>query len=505
MPVFLVVPILLCAAVLLLSGVAKVRDPVATRDAFTALRLPRWLSASPAPAVLPWAELALGVSLLVSAGSLLLAGVVATTGLFVAYLLVIARALRFDEEVSCNCFGALGDDSVSLRTLLRNGLLVGTALLALLAAAGGVSLPAALLADPAGLLGWSAMAALTGAVAVLVLGRGASRSAGPAAPGVAGHGGRVPSFTLLDAASRQPVHSWALPDEKTLLLLVSRGCGPCERLIAELDELRSRAPGVRFRVVVHDRSADQLDGWGSPAVRDGALLDPAGNVLALHGTGTPTGLLVGRGGVELAPLTVGDVSLRELVASWGEPATRLDAEPAAEAPAHAARAQDAARDQRDPAGPPDAGNEPDADGAGDDYERTPIPTVVVLDADGEPRTLHELAARRAQLLVSVTCHCGSSDRAVTSVAGWQDRLPAVDVSVLSTLRAERLPLGGSTTRVLYDHQGLARRALGLRQSPEAILLGADGLVAGGPVTGADEIELFVGDIAEQLAGLQEVG
>lgn len=471
----MIVPLLVCAAVLVLSGVAKVREPVATRDAFIALRLPRWLADSPAPGVLPWAELALGVLLLVSPGWLLVFAVAATIALFMAYLVVIARALRFDEPVSCSCFGTLGDHTVSLRTLLRNGVLVGTALLALLAAVGGVSLPATLRLDPVGLLGWSGMAALTGAVAVLVLGRAAA----PAEPsGVGGgEGDRVPSFTLLDAASGGPVHSRSLPDETTLLLLVSRGCGPCERFIADLDELRATSPDVRFRVVLNDQSAGQLDGWGPASVRDGALLDPRGNVLAMHGTGTPTGLLVGRGGVLLAPPTVGDGNLRQLVASLGAPPPEPDPDPDP-----AARVADAS-----------------ATDAEDDYVRAPIPTVVVLDADGHPRTLHELAAEKAQLLVSVNCHCGSSDEAVRGVPGWQGRLPALDVSVLSTLPAGELPLVDGT-RVVYDHRGLARKALGLRQSPEAILLGADGLIAGGPVTGAAGIEAFVADVEEQLSG-----
>ena len=76
---FLVTPLVLCAAVLLVSGVAKLREPQATRDAFVALRLPRRLADSPAPALLPWGELALGVLLLVGVGWVLLLATVATS------------------------------------------------------------------------------------------------------------------------------------------------------------------------------------------------------------------------------------------------------------------------------------------------------------------------------------------------------------------------------------------------------------------------------------------
>ena len=44
--------------------------------------------------------------------------------LFVAYLVLVARAVRRPEPVDCGCFGALGDSQVTRVTVWRNAALV---------------------------------------------------------------------------------------------------------------------------------------------------------------------------------------------------------------------------------------------------------------------------------------------------------------------------------------------------------------------------------------------
>ena len=86
------------------------------------------------------------------------------------------------------------------------------------------------------------------------------------------------------------------------------------------------------------------------------------------------------------------------------------------------------------------------------------------------------------------------------MAGGRERLPALEVGLLSTLTADAIPDDiRPRAGVLHDHTGLAQRALRMHQSPMAVLLGADGLLAGGPVEGMAEIEAFVSDIEEQLS------
>ena len=82
---------------------------------------------------------------------------------------------------------------------------------------------------------------------------------------------------------------------------------------------------------------------------------------------------------------------------------------------------------------------------------------------------------------------------------WAQTLPQLEVRLLSSLKPESLPEEiRPDGAVAYDHAGLAQKALELSGSPVAVLLGADGLLAGGPVHGVAEIEQFVADIAEQL-------
>ena len=65
-PVAALVVVLTLSAVLLTSGVAKLRDRRATRDAFDALRVPALLPADASATALPWVEVALAGLLLVA-------------------------------------------------------------------------------------------------------------------------------------------------------------------------------------------------------------------------------------------------------------------------------------------------------------------------------------------------------------------------------------------------------------------------------------------------------
>lgn len=143
----------------------------------------------------------------------------------------------------------------------------------------------------------------------------------------------------------------------------------------------------------------------------------------------------------------------------------------------------------------------------EEYVRVPIPAATLLDPVAGPdgaRTLRELAAERPQLLVFVTCGCSSTEQAAEQIPEWRARIPAVDVRAVTVL-----PYAGLVAAVpaiapglLLDHGGSAYLALGLAGTPVAVLLGADGLLAGGPVTGVADIADLVEQIAEVLAEAQ---
>lgn len=138
----------------------------------------------------------------------------------------------------------------------------------------------------------------------------------------------------------------------------------------------------------------------------------------------------------------------------------------------------------------------------DDYVREPIPPIMLVQ-DDTPVTLRALAAQRAQLLVWVTCGCGRSYEAVDLAARWSALIPAIDVRMVSTRPLEvSRAMFPSVEAWLVDPGAGAMRALGMAADPAAILLGADGLLAGGPVEGLGELTEFGDLIAEQLSQVE---
>ncbi len=135
----------------------------------------------------------------------------------------------------------------------------------------------------------------------------------------------------------------------------------------------------------------------------------------------------------------------------------------------------------------------------DDYQRAPIPPLMVLQ-DGTPTTLAALARTKAQLLIWVTCGCGGTRSVVDQVDRWREAAPAIDIQLVSTMSE------GSTEatypeqkRWLYDLHGQALASLG-GAYPAALLLGADGLLAGGPVFGEADVTDLAEAVIEQLSG-----
>ncbi len=119
-----VVPPLLLTAILLFSAVAKIRDRADTSAVFAKLDLPRFLVRLKAPALLPYGELAVAAMLLVLPDRWYVVAATLTLLLFLAYFVVVARALTFPYPVLCGCFGQLGLGWITRQTLIRNAVLL---------------------------------------------------------------------------------------------------------------------------------------------------------------------------------------------------------------------------------------------------------------------------------------------------------------------------------------------------------------------------------------------
>lgn len=292
LPEALLAATLLTAAVLLVSGVAKVRDedPLASWEAMGVpdrLRrrsLARWHA---------WGEVALGMLLvaLPTPWSTSVAAVVVL--LFAVYLALIARVVAGGEPATCNCFGSLGSGVVDRWTVVRNTVLVVVAGLSL------VDLwvngwAASRLVDA---LGWVAALAVTAAVTALVVREGA----GPEVDDLDDVDDYlrlpIPDVPVVEGAGLEPRSLREVAADKAMLLvLLSPGCGPCRQTTGHLSEWVEAIPEVDVRVVSQVSHAQVLQfepRW------DGLVLhEPGGSVGKVFGLhGRPAAVLLGADGL----------------------------------------------------------------------------------------------------------------------------------------------------------------------------------------------------------------
>lgn len=307
----LLLPPVVLAALLLLSGATKVRHAEATRSAFGQLRLPPVLTDSPAPRALPWVEIVLGVGLLVAPPPLALPVAVIALLVFVAYLVVIARALGFDHPVTCGCFGELGLGEVTRRTLVRNVLLVLLAVLTVWSATAPTSIAARLLGADASTWAWLGLLVLVGATLIATFGgaKGAPVTASAdTEPDLDYRRQPLPFASLVDADGASHSLAGLAREGAQLLVFVSPGCTPCAEPIARLPRWATDLGPVRVRGVV----SVSIDAAASAVPElDGHLLhDPQASTMRIFGTGTPGAVLLGMDGLLAGgPVQGGDAVL----------------------------------------------------------------------------------------------------------------------------------------------------------------------------------------------------
>jgi hypothetical protein len=83
-------------------------------------------------------------------------------------------------------------------------------------------------------------------------------------------------------------------------------------------------------------------------------------------------------------------------------------------------------------------------------------------------------------------------------------MPEVEVRLLLTEPVTSRWTEPDEPQSLHDENGYVGESLGYGGTPSAVLLGADGLLAGGPVTGDRAVDRFVDEIYESLHGERPV-
>jgi len=135
-----------------------------------------------------------------------------------------------------------------------------------------------------------------------------------------------------------------------------------------------------------------------------------------------------------------------------------------------------------------------------DYVRTRTPAVSVTLADGTTVNLRRLSMQRPLLLVAVSTTCGLCAPVVERIPQWRELLPEVDIRRLITASPDDPYTEHAEPQSLHDPDGYVRGSIADWATPTAVLLGADGLLAGGPVTGLEAIAQFMDDVYESLHG-----
>lgn len=313
----LLLPPLLLAVLLGVSGVAKVRHLDATRSAFAELGMPRALTDSPAPRLLPWAEVVLAVALVVVPPPFALPVAVVALLLVAGYLVVILRALTFDHPVTCGCFGELGLGEVTRRTAVRNVLLVVLAALAVWSLTADSSVLARLVSASGTTGAWVALLVLTAAVLVTTFGgaKGASPAVASGAPSAEGELDYVrqplPFATLEDADGKLRTLSELVRTGAVLLVFVSPGCGSCGPVMERIPEWSAQLAPVRVFGVVGHTIETTLN--IVPGLEGHLMHDPRGVTIRIFGTRTPGAVLLGGDGLLAGGPVVGGAKTIDFV------------------------------------------------------------------------------------------------------------------------------------------------------------------------------------------------
>jgi hypothetical protein len=125
--------------------------------------------------------------------------------------------------------------------------------------------------------------------------------------------------------------------------------------------------------------------------------------------------------------------------------------------------------------------------------------------DGQHRLLRSLSSTAAHILLFVSPTCSSCLPVLDQVPAWIPQLAPVQLMLVVADRQMAEAIAPEfADRLQIDYAYAALYSLGLAATPSAVLLGADGLLAGGPVSGSADVAAFVDQIIAQLRAAESV-
>lgn len=329
------------AVVFALAGTAKLADLAGSRRAVRGFGVPAAL-AGVAGTLLPLAELALAGGLMVSAsarwgalGALILLG---------AFVVGIAAAIGKGNVPDCHCFGQLHSAPAGWRTLARNLVLAGVAVVVVLAGPGpsvgawlgslshqqawvlAGALAGAVFAGQAGLV-W-VLLRRHGAVLMRLRALEADSTTGGAALTI---GDPAPPFDLPGLAKERISLAGLLSAGRgVLLVFTDPRCGPCQALLPQLAAWQdTHADRVTVALISRGTAAENLLAREEHGLRHIARQAEHQTDTPYGVVGTPSAILIGADGRVLGPLVTGADQIADLaqrLLSATPPASASDGE-----------------------------------------------------------------------------------------------------------------------------------------------------------------------------------
>lgn len=298
-----VVAPLVLVGVLGFSAVSKLGKGESLRTIIRNLELPDWVLPRGLARAIPGIELSLAAGLLTPWRATFTIAAVATLVLMLTYWALIARGLSLSPRPECGCFGQVGDQSISARTLLRNTLLVAAATAALALGASGRTVWSLLDAAGGGDWLWLGLTALACVVTGLVLGRSRGSDGDRHDTPAAGRGAqdvdqgegdyvrtRTPQLVIHDPASGPVTLQELAARRAQLLVFVNCYCASTKEVMADITAWNELSPLVDVRLVFSVPIAEKFVGPPPP----GTLLDHRGLAWQSLGlAGSPSAVLLG--------------------------------------------------------------------------------------------------------------------------------------------------------------------------------------------------------------------
>jgi peroxiredoxin len=494
---------LVLAGVLTVAGVAKLLDRSGTREGLAGFGLPAWL-VRPLAGALPAVELAVAAALVPRMSAWW--GGLGALSLFVAFTSVIALSLARGQHPECRCFGQLRAAPVGWPTLLRN---VGLGALAVFVVGAGwsdsgLSVVGWLVALPSpertlAVLGLTVLAGL-GAVAGMVLrllvqqmrlltrldaieARVEEGSGAP--PGEVRHldasltvdalpvGALAPAFAL-PAADGEVRSLGALLGlgRPVLLLFVGPACDPCTVLAPEIASWQ-REHAQAFTLALITTGGTHENRTKFSGMSETTLLQARNEVADAYGAQwTPGAVLIGRTGRIASPVVFGDVAIRALV-------THAGASPGVPFPARTNGRESHGSLPMVAAGPPRPGQV--------------APPFALPDLDSRVIDLRSYRGRDT-LLVFWHPDCSYCQQMTEELHRWEAEPPrgAPRLLVVSSGSVEANRAQGFRSTVVLDEGSKLSKVFGVRGTPSAVLIDAEGRVASTIGVGARNVLALAG-------------